>query len=113
MLFNCYLVNDAVVTVRDIVIGFDDKSLFFSFIALRKFPLYHHCSHQAVIATEIKKLEKWWGMRKEIWLPLLIINTVHSIIVLCSALRWAKMNYVYAVTGLRISWNERHTIIII
>ncbi|POI32576.1 hypothetical protein CIB84_003672, partial [Bambusicola thoracicus] len=51
-------INDAVVTVRDIVIGFDDKSLFFSFIALCKFPLYHYCSHQAVIATEIKKLEK-------------------------------------------------------
>lgn len=57
IVFNFYLANDAVVIVRDIVIGFDDKSLFFSFILLCKFPIYHHCSHQAVIATEIKKLE--------------------------------------------------------
>lgn len=58
MLFNFYLVN-AVVTVRDIVMGFDDKSLFISLIPPLQFPFPSALCHQAVIATEVKKLGKW------------------------------------------------------
>lgn len=59
MLLNFYLVYAAVVTVRDIMTGFDGKSLFFSFILRCNSPFHPHCCHQAVVATEVKKLEKW------------------------------------------------------
>lgn len=53
MLFNFYLLNIAVVTVRDTGTAFDDKSLFFSLIPHCNSLFHRHCCHQAVIARKV------------------------------------------------------------